>query len=238
MATQAARSANEKFCFDCGSAINARAEICPRCGVRQHAPPGFIVGSTASGKNRIAAALFALILGGVGIHKFYLGRVGQGILYLLFCWTFIPAVIGFIEGIIYLTMSDASFEEKYIIIPTETTRPDTIFPLIKRETVMSPQFKTIMMAVGAFMLAFAIFKPAAPPPPPLSAADQAKIAKYRAEEKEYWAVQAKCGPDASGFACDKTLNDLATLEVRHARWTLAKKFPQIDPEAAWIIKHE
>jgi TM2 domain-containing membrane protein YozV len=113
MATQVARGANEKFCFDCGSAINARAEICPRCGVRQHAPPGFIGASTASGKNRIAAALFALILGGVGIHKFYLGRVGQGILYLLFCWTFIPAVIGFIEGIIYLTMSDASFEEKY-----------------------------------------------------------------------------------------------------------------------------
>lgn len=59
------------------------------------------------------SALFALILGGVGIHKFYLGRVGQGILYLLFCWTFIPAVIGFIEGIIYLTMSDALFEERY-----------------------------------------------------------------------------------------------------------------------------
>ena len=113
MATQVARGANEKFCFDCGSAINARAEICPKCGVRQHAPPGFIGGSTASGKNRITAALFALILGGVGIHKFYLGRVWQGILYLLFCWTFIPAVIGFIEGIIYLTMSDVSFEEKY-----------------------------------------------------------------------------------------------------------------------------
>jgi TM2 domain-containing membrane protein YozV len=113
MATQVARGANEKFCFDCGSAINARAEICPRCGVRQHAPPGFIGASTASGKNRIAAALFAIILGGVGIHKFYLGSVGQGVLYLLFCWTFVPAIIGFIEGIIYLCMSDASFEEKY-----------------------------------------------------------------------------------------------------------------------------
>jgi TM2 domain-containing membrane protein YozV len=112
MAMQVARGANEKFCFDCGSAINARAEICPRCGVRQHAPP-FFGGTTPSGKNRIAAALFALLLGAVGIHKFYLGRVGQGILYLLFCWTFIPAIIGFIEGIIYLSMSDASFEEKY-----------------------------------------------------------------------------------------------------------------------------
>jgi TM2 domain-containing membrane protein YozV len=69
--------------------------------------------STASGKNRIAAALFALLLGGLGIHKFYLGRVGQGILYLVFFWTFIPTVIGFIEGIIYLTRSDEDFEAKY-----------------------------------------------------------------------------------------------------------------------------
>ena len=105
--------------------------------------------------------------------------------------------------------------------------PDTSFPLTKRETVTSPQFKTIMMEVGAFMLAFAIFKPAAPPPPPLSAADQAKIAKYRAEEKEYWAVKAMCGPDASGFTCDKTLNDLAKLEIRHAHWTMIKMHPEL-----------
>ena len=57
--------------------------------------------------------MFALLLGGFGIHKFYLGRVGQGILYLIFCWTFIPALVGFIEGIIYLTMSDEDFEKKY-----------------------------------------------------------------------------------------------------------------------------
>ena len=113
MATELTRGANEKFCFDCGSAINAKAEICPRCGVRQHAPPSFIGASTPSGKNRIAAALFAVFLGGLGIHKFYLGRVVQGILYLLFCWTFIPAFIGLIEGIIYLTMSDVAFAEKY-----------------------------------------------------------------------------------------------------------------------------
>jgi TM2 domain-containing membrane protein YozV len=53
------------------------------------------------------------LLGGLGIHKFYLGRIGQGILYLIFFWTFIPAVVGFIEGIIYLTMSDQEFEAKY-----------------------------------------------------------------------------------------------------------------------------
>jgi TM2 domain-containing membrane protein YozV len=113
MATQLTKAANEKFCFDCGSVISARAEICPKCGVRQHAPPGFMGASTPSGKNQIAAALFAIFLGGVGIHKFYLGRVGQGILYLLFCWTFIPAIVGLIEGIVYLTMSNDSFAQRY-----------------------------------------------------------------------------------------------------------------------------
>ena len=94
---------DEKFCVECGKIIRAKAELCPHCGVRQPSP-------SLSGRNRIGAALFALILGGLGIHKFYLGKVGQGVLYLLFCWTFIPMVVGFIEGIIYLTMTDEEFD--------------------------------------------------------------------------------------------------------------------------------
>ena len=113
MSMPTSKAANEKYCADCGSIINAKAEICPKCGVRQLPAPGIIGASTPTGKNRIAAAIFALLLGGLGIHKFYLGRIGQGILYLIFFWTFIPAVVGFIEGIIYLTMSDQEFEAKY-----------------------------------------------------------------------------------------------------------------------------
>lgn len=64
-------------------------------------------------KSRIAAALLAFFLGGFGVHKFYLGRIGWGILYLLFCWTFIPALVAFIEFIIYLCMSDEDFARKY-----------------------------------------------------------------------------------------------------------------------------
>src|SRR5262245_52895738 len=105
--------ADEKYCTNCGSIISARAEICPKCGVRQLPGPRLIGRSTSSGRNRLAAALLAILFGGLGIHKFYLGRVGQGILYLLFCWTVIPALVGFIEGIIYLTMSDQDFEKKY-----------------------------------------------------------------------------------------------------------------------------
>lgn len=93
------------FCFACGQGIDVRAEICPKCGVRQKRATGT--------KSRIAAALLAFFLGGFGIHKFYLGRPVWGIFYLLFCWTFIPAVIAFVEFIVYLCMSDESFAAKY-----------------------------------------------------------------------------------------------------------------------------
>jgi len=75
---------------------------CPHCGA--------VYGTS---KSRITAALLALFLGGLGIHKFYLGKTMQGILYLVFCWTFIPSFIAFIEFIIYLCSSDQSFAEKY-----------------------------------------------------------------------------------------------------------------------------
>jgi len=64
-------------------------------------------------KNRVAAAVLAILLGGIGVHKFYLGKIGLGIVYLLFCWTGIPALVGLVEGIIYLTMTDSQFAQKY-----------------------------------------------------------------------------------------------------------------------------
>lgn len=104
---------DEKFCMECGAVIRRRAEICPACGVRQFGPPGGVGAVAAGGKNRLAAALLAFFVGGFGIHKFYLGQVVLGVVYLLFCWTFIPAIVAFIEGILYLTMSDEAFAAKY-----------------------------------------------------------------------------------------------------------------------------
>ncbi len=59
------------------------------------------------------AALLAFFLGAFGVHKFYLGQVGMGIIYLLFCWAFIPAIISFIEFIVLLLMSDIEFNRKH-----------------------------------------------------------------------------------------------------------------------------
>lgn len=81
-----------------------------------------------SGDNKkIIAGILGIIFGGLGIHKFILGYNKEGGILLgatligillscvgigvLFVW--IPGVIGFIEGIIYLTKSDAEFYNTY-----------------------------------------------------------------------------------------------------------------------------
>jgi TM2 domain-containing membrane protein YozV len=99
-----------KYCFSCGRTLDARAEICPSCGARQ--PWSAAVGARPR-RDRIVAALLAIFLGNFGIHKFYLGQIGRGILYLIFSWTGIPGVIGFVEGIIFLTKSDAQWAAEF-----------------------------------------------------------------------------------------------------------------------------
>ncbi len=79
-------------------------------------------------KDKLVAGLLAIFLGWLGIHKFYLGFTGPGLVYLLvntLGWTItwimlgIPnmvlGVFALIEGIVYLTKSDEEFEETYVV---------------------------------------------------------------------------------------------------------------------------
>jgi TM2 domain-containing membrane protein YozV len=75
------------------------------------APQPFVV--PAQPKSRTVAAALAIILGSLGIHKFYMGKVGQGILYLVFFWTYIPGLVGWIEGILYLLKSDEAWAAEH-----------------------------------------------------------------------------------------------------------------------------
>ena len=64
-------------------------------------------------KNRGAAVALALLLGGLGAHKFYLGKPWMGLFYLIFFWAIIPSIVGFVEGILYATMTEEEFQRKY-----------------------------------------------------------------------------------------------------------------------------
>lgn len=104
--TPAARpGVNMLFCHGCGKQIHKSARSCPHCGAESIIRTG--------SRSKLAAALLALFLGGFGVHRFYLGNVGLGFLYLLFCWTFIPSLIAFVECIYFLCMNERDFDSKY-----------------------------------------------------------------------------------------------------------------------------
>ena len=63
-------------------------------------------------KNKNIAGILAIILGGLGIHKFYMGNAKMGVIYLLFCWTYIPSIVSFVEGLMYLCETDEKFESR------------------------------------------------------------------------------------------------------------------------------
>jgi TM2 domain-containing membrane protein YozV len=70
---------------------------------------------------RLTAGVLAILLGGLGVHKFYLGMTVPGLILLLCsifsCLAAIPltGLIGLIEGIVYLSKSDAEFYQTYIV---------------------------------------------------------------------------------------------------------------------------
>ncbi|MEE6130129.1 TM2 domain-containing protein [Chryseobacterium arthrosphaerae] len=66
-----------------------------------------------SKKDKNTASILAFLLGGFGIHRFYLGQTVLGCIYLLFCWTFIPVFIALIDFFIFIFMSQNKFDLKY-----------------------------------------------------------------------------------------------------------------------------
>jgi TM2 domain-containing membrane protein YozV len=70
------------YCQKCGKEIPDQASFCPSCGqpVRSASmAPGFRADKTVSPKSRLAALLLCLFLGAIGVHRFYVGKVGTGV---------------------------------------------------------------------------------------------------------------------------------------------------------------
>jgi TM2 domain-containing membrane protein YozV len=69
-----------------------------------------------AGSKKLAAGLCGILLGGLGVHKFVLGYTKEGLLQILITVVTcgFGAFLGLIEGIIYLTKSDADFYRIYI----------------------------------------------------------------------------------------------------------------------------
>jgi TM2 domain-containing membrane protein YozV len=64
-------------------------------------------------RNKWVAAALAFFLGGLGGHKFYLGQTGMGLVYLLFCWTFIPMFISLVETLMLVVADEREFDIRF-----------------------------------------------------------------------------------------------------------------------------
>lgn len=64
---------------------------------------------------KVVAGVLGILLGGFGIHKFILGYTQEGIIQIVITLVTcgVGSLIGFIEGIIYLTKTDEEFYQTY-----------------------------------------------------------------------------------------------------------------------------
>ncbi|MFP4039295.1 MAG: TM2 domain-containing protein [Desulfosudaceae bacterium] len=93
--------------------------------------------------NKIVLMLLTFFLGALGVHKFYLGKYLQGVLYLLFCWTAIPALIALIEFVLYALTSEEEINNRY--------SPGSS-PLVIIMAVISPVIAIILVTLVAIIV--------------------------------------------------------------------------------------
>jgi len=88
-----ALGANQQYCRSCGQVISSLAPTCPNCGAPTGSRP-----PDASPRSRLAALLLCWFLGIFGAHRFYVGKIGTGILMIftlggLWVWMFVDLIM-------------------------------------------------------------------------------------------------------------------------------------------------
>ena len=101
------------FCPNCGTKVPENVKFCPNCGGQIYP-----VSETAKAgkKDKLVAGLLAIVLGGLGIHYFYLGKTTAGVLTIVISLVScgIWPVVMLIQGILMLIMSEEDFDSKYV----------------------------------------------------------------------------------------------------------------------------
>ena len=71
-----------------------------------------LIDQLSDNPKQVAAGVLSILLGDIGVGHFYTGQTLRGVLDILFCWTGVPAIIGLVEGIIWLCDSEEEWSER------------------------------------------------------------------------------------------------------------------------------
>ena len=107
------KSGGEMFCASCAAVIKREAEICPKCGVRNRAAAA-PTDPNASDKDWLTALLLCIFLSSFGAHRFYAGKIGTGILMILFDWLTL-FIWNLVDLILIITGKFKDSEGKFIV---------------------------------------------------------------------------------------------------------------------------
>ena len=110
-APNTSRESTDYFCYKCGRGIAPDLVQCPYCRAPQ---------VPLSSKSKVTAGFLAFFVGGLGVHRFYLGQ-WWGIFYLIFWVTSIPSIISFIEAFVFWFSSQERWQRKYGQVPASNT---------------------------------------------------------------------------------------------------------------------
>lgn len=121
-------SQETKYCKHCGQVIDADCIICPKCGkqveeLKAAHPDNIIINNNNNASSSASAAAYAsagryrddvspkswlvtlllcIFVGVIGVHRFYAGKIGTGIIMILLCWTGISAIWAVIDLIMII----------------------------------------------------------------------------------------------------------------------------------------
>ena len=105
-----------KYCSHCGNELLDEAVICPKCGCpcdeNWNKKNSKVINPNASDKSRGMALLLCALLGGLGIHRFYVKKTGTGVLWLL---TFGLFGIGIIIDLIMIVCGNFTDDEGKVL---------------------------------------------------------------------------------------------------------------------------
>ena len=65
-------------------------------------------------KDKMVAGILAILLGGIGVHHFYLGNTTRGIIYIALAFVGVSPILGLIDGIMFLTKPEDVFQRNYL----------------------------------------------------------------------------------------------------------------------------